>query len=212
MQIVRVRNPEGVDEVKKHFLEESDWTPEHTAKQLKELLLADPEACCFLAAVEKEEIVGFMISVAAPGQSHVFVLQAWAGPGFPVKDRDRMFIRTCTWAESLGRKGLRMETKRPEAAWERRWGFVHHSTIMSFDIPDDMDFSFLRGNNNGRKLESEKHEHPERRTDEDLAGDQGISGGKDRSGSRDLLRDAGGSADSPASEQLELFDSGDVDS
>lgn len=208
MRIVRVRNPEGVDHVKKYFLDDPDINKEAAASQLKQLMEVDPEACCFLAAISEETISGFMITLAAPGARHAFVFQAWAGEGFPAPDRDKMFIRTCLWAESIGRDELRMETKRSELAFERRWGFKHYSAIMNFNIPENMDFSFLREPTDGRQLETKHRINTVRRTDEDISGDQGVSGREDRSSSGVVPGGASSTPNRSASVQLELFESG----
>ena len=191
MRISRVQNIEGIDLLAEHLLVEDGVSRESTVELLKQLMQFDPESCCILAAHEEGQIKAFIISAAEPKKSHVFLYQAWADESVPRQVRDKMFIRTCLWADAIGRTEIRTETKRNEESIQRRWGFEHFSTIMSFQIPDDMSFPFLKENSNGPVEQPKQREYPVEGTEADLKRDPAVPDGKDRSAGTGVRGSAG---------------------
>lgn len=165
MKIIRVTNPRAIDLMQDYLLHDDDEFDEGQLEGLlKQMLENTPQNTYFVQAWDGDELKSFVLAIAPPGTGHTFVLQAWVKPGVPKKLTDEIFNRIKIWTEMLGRTSIRMETKRDPDAWNRRWQFEPHSTVMEFDLTRD-EKELINGRRIGRNGSTQ---HSEQETDSDI--------------------------------------------
>lgn len=139
MRYIRARATAAVDYMEGKLLPDDDFTEGALVEALKEMLINTPDGVFIGQVWDGDEIRAFVIALAPPSMSHVFVHQAWADPMLEgSKTQDKLFLRLCLWAESIGRGELRAETRRNPEAFLRRWGFTPYSQVLSYNIGDDL--------------------------------------------------------------------------
>jgi hypothetical protein len=145
--IFRVQNPEFFDVVKEHLLQQELDNQEAYVAHLKGIFVNSPQAMFVIAAADEQGIAGFMVVIAADGMKSTFVLHTYARAGLPTEIADRAFGHVLGWTMSIGRLEVRTETIRRYEAVQRRWGYQHHSTVMSYKIDSNMNpLDFMKMN------------------------------------------------------------------
>lgn len=139
MKFIRVRNSAGVDYMEPRLLPDDDFPVGALVEALKDMLQHTPDGVFICQVWDGDEIRAFVIAFAPPNLAHVFIHQAWADETLQGTEiQDKLFLRLCLWAETLGRSELRAETKRNPEAFLRRWNFKPYSAILSFSVVDDL--------------------------------------------------------------------------
>ena len=144
MKIIRVQNPIGIDYMEDFFVDD-DMSKETLGASLKSLLEKDLDNTFVLQAWDGDSLVAFLIAFNLPAQTHVFLYQAWVEYEYSIKVSDKMFFRLLLWTDFLGKDEVRMETVRSEDAITKKWKFEKYSTIMTYKIPEDFEFSHVEG-------------------------------------------------------------------
>lgn len=142
MRILRVNNPEGVDFISHLIIPDRDYNREELIHYFKTLLVKESHRSYFLLAIEDDLPVAFLLAYADPSTSYVFLQQAYATTGIDPSVPDNMFFRMVTWASSIGRDDIVMETTRNPEAFERRWNFKLTHYVLNFRIPQDYEKEF----------------------------------------------------------------------
>ncbi len=160
MKLFRARNLAAVELMKDKLLPDEDFNQEDLVESIEQALVEAPEDIYLLQAWEGKVMVGFLIAYNLPKQNHVFLLQVWADPTVE-RLSDKMFFRMLFWAQSLGKKEIRAETKRNTEAIQRRWDFQEVSKIVSYKIPDDLEERIMassrnKGDSNGQQVEKQE--------------------------------------------------------
>jgi len=147
MRIVRVRTIAGIDYMADKIMVDDLGTPiDQYINCLKQMITAGQDDIFILQVWDGDEIKAFLIALAPASCEHIWVAQTWISPSLAdTKAADRLFLRLLMWSESLGRSEVRMETKRDESAFTKRWNFQTHSVIMSFKVDRDLDEKLIAG-------------------------------------------------------------------
>lgn len=144
MKFIRLRNSIGIDYMKEHLVaEESNL--EDFMNGLKAMLVEEPENIFITQAWEGDKLKAFLISLNMIKRNYVWLDQVWSDLDNPPDVNDKIFFRFLMWVDSLGKKEIRIETKRDEDAIARRWKFEKYSAIMKFEIKDDYEKEFMKG-------------------------------------------------------------------
>lgn len=138
MQIIpRVSSPVVFTWIEDHLQTTDEWNKEQLVEHFTSMLVHAPEQILITVAIDGEECVGFLISIAAPNNPTVFIAQAWLKPGVDQVVSATAFSICLKWCKQLGRKRVKCETQRGEGM-VRKWGFSPYSEILAFDIPDNL--------------------------------------------------------------------------
>lgn len=175
IKLIAGRNVRAVEYIKPLLLDSDDLPREEFFERLCSLLVVAPDRVFINILVDDKqekgdtgepEPVGFLIATASVNRHFGFVHQAWCSPDVldqPLKDK--LFFRTCLWASTLGLTELRMETWREPSGFERRWGFIKHSTTMKFLLDNDWELKLQstmqstdeRGDDDGKRAAKDQH-------------------------------------------------------
>ena len=145
MRILRAIHPEVLKYLPGKLVLDEGETEELVLSQIRELINRRDGRCFLPVCLDKEELKAFIVAVSHPDQTHVYVYQAWAEPGFPSILSKKMFLQLLLWTSALGHTHLRMETRRSPEGFMRRWGFEHYSTTMAYRIPKNFEDTLLLG-------------------------------------------------------------------
>ena len=152
MQIIRARNEAGVRVMEENLLDDPDSMDKDLLVEELKKMIPDSEVCYVSQAWDGETLRAFLVAFAPPNRSHVFLLQAWADKEIPSLWKDRMFLRLCFWTEQIGRESIRAETLRNPKALLRTWGFEEHSTVLSFNVAEDLEEKLLKTKNHANLI------------------------------------------------------------
>lgn len=201
MQIFRCTEPEPTAQLLAPFLlEDTDYSKETTLGMLMHYLATMPSQIQVLVAIDENSVLGHTISFAEQGTNHTFLLQAWVSNKAPTGLSKKLLSRVIAWTEDLGRTSIRMETKRSEGGFTRRFGFRPLSSIMELpvglehELTEDREIEVrtapqITETQHGQEVQSEEHDTGSDEGSE-LAGELFSSSGGDGS---DSLRAAFGS-------------------
>lgn len=146
MKTIRVKHPDGVDEMDGYLLEDISIDHEDFIRELKIGLENNKENIYLLQTFDKDEkdeweLIAFILAVNYPNTKRVHIYQVWRNTEKTQRALiDLYFHRVILWTENFSKTTLRMETSRDIEGFSKRWGFKPVSTIMEFDIPDDFEF------------------------------------------------------------------------
>ena len=165
IKYLRATTPFSIDFIKDKFTIDESLDRDATADGLKSIV-SRPDVYIAMALDEDlNEVVMFIVAIAYPNQKVVNLIQVWADSKLEGRSvQDRLFLRTCLWAESIGRTQLRAETQRSSEALYRRWKFREHSKIIVFDIGDDLASTLF--DNSDSKVEDKVKNKKESRVEE----------------------------------------------
>ena len=139
MRYIRGRSTEAVDYIQDHLLPDDDFPVGALVDSLKDMLLHTPDSVFLGLVFDGDEVVSFVIALAPPSASHVFIHQTWASESLPdTTVQDKLFLRLCMWTEAIDRSELRAETRRNAEPSLLRWGFHEYSRILSFVVSEDL--------------------------------------------------------------------------
>lgn len=140
MNLFRAENPRVVEYFQDHLIDEDDMDQEVMVEMIKGLIVADPSntQVLVLAEEDNEEIVirAFSVSFIPQGRRHLFIYQIWADDKLPSKWSEMFFARIRSFAEEKKMTQLRINSTRLVTDLMKAWGFVHHSTLMKFDLEE----------------------------------------------------------------------------
>jgi len=120
----------------------------NTIESLRRYLVEFPNNIRIFAGIdrdesEKQKITGFIIAISYEGQPHVFIIQLWTLPEMGNLD-EKLFSRICLWAESLGKRELRIESGPASNRLEKEWNFWEYNKIMAFTLSEDFEIEMLK--------------------------------------------------------------------
>lgn len=97
----------------------------------------------------QEQIHGFMIAYAPEGMSYIFISQTYVHPKASAEHLAQLYINKIkAWADSQGKRSLRIETSRDPRGLIRKYGFKELSVLMELRL-DEQEIS------NGQEQRSE---------------------------------------------------------
>jgi len=165
IKYLRATTPFSIDFIKDKFTIDESLDRDATADGLKSIV-SRPDVYIAIALDEDlNEAVMFIVAIAYPNQKVVNLIQVWADPKLEGRTvQDRLFLRTCLWAESIGRIQLRAECDRSSDALYRRWRFRERSKIVAFDIGDDLASTLF---DNSKEEKEDKVENKKKSKDEE---------------------------------------------
>src|SRR5207244_5178137 len=129
MKLFRATNTMVLDIIKPHLLA-IDVSSELFLQNLEHALKHRPDMVYVIVAIENQECHGFAVVSAPDNVDYVFVEQAWSSPrGTEAKIAEQSIARIVTWAEYVGRQGVRFETRRDPEGLFQTIGFQAISTV-----------------------------------------------------------------------------------
>jgi hypothetical protein len=188
MQVLRCTQPEHtVRLLAPYLLEDSDYDKETMLQMLLHHMTATPEQIQVLVAFDENQVLGHTITFAEQGTVYTFILQAWVSNKAPKGLAKKLLSRVEAWTEDLGRKSIRMETRRKESGFIRRFNFQPFSSIMELPVgleheltedttvdigtpPPDLEIY------NGQEVQSEEHD-PRADESAELSGELSVTAG-----------------------------------
>ena len=135
MRIIRCVSPDAtVELLSDYLLPDTDYDKDVLLQMMHYHMSNTPQDILVLVAIDAEELLGFILTIAEPSVSHAFVMQAWVSTKAPPGTSKKLLSRVVMWAEDLGRTSIRMETYRDARLFTRRFGFKEFSSIMQLPI------------------------------------------------------------------------------
>lgn len=150
MKIIRANHPGVMEYIKPLLLDDVLDGKKDQFVQYVTMLMRDlPDDVFLLVAIEStdmsDSVVGFMIAWAPRDVDYACICQTWVDPIKCANTRtaDIFFLRLVQWAENKGKSSIRMETKRNDAAFTRRWGFEVASYNMELRLSGGFEENLL---------------------------------------------------------------------
>lgn len=160
MKIIRVTSPSILPYLEPVMMDGPDNDKERVLRGLEMLLQHDPYSTFILVAVEEEEILAYLIAFRPEGYNYVVLQQAWTDTKRTTRDlADLFFLKLVSWAQNIEAPEIRMETRRPEGPFMRRWGFKPFSTLMTLDVGETFQEAVLKTIRNRSNDEQRTQEH-----------------------------------------------------
>lgn len=146
MKVFNARDPQAIGYIEKHLTPDGEYDLPSYVEMLKNVLTYSRDDVFLPILIDGDEVLGFIIALAAPNQQHVWIIQTYFSEKLTDNKRhDQLFIKLILWSLQKGRRSIRGETLHGSSSKEqfRSWDFKPYSKIMSYDIGDDFEERIL---------------------------------------------------------------------
>lgn len=164
IRVIRARSEGAVDYIEHLLTPDYDQEAEQVANQLRGELTNYPRDTFLDLLIDEDEdkCVGFMYAIAPGGRNHTLVVQAFAEAGLDSKFVSQVFVHLTWWTRAIGRSVIQTEAARSIRTFIDKWDFEPYATILSYQIPDELESDFIdnlmeQKNGLSRQRGDEKH-------------------------------------------------------
>ena len=145
IRMIRARSEGAVDYIEHLLTPDYDQEVEQVANQLRGELTNYPRDTFLDLLIDEDEdkCVGFMYAIAPGGRNHTLVVQAFAEAGLDSKFVSQVFVHLTWWTRAIGRSVIQTEAARSIRTFIDKWDFEPYATILSYQIPDELESDFI---------------------------------------------------------------------
>lgn len=151
IRYIRGKNAAAVDFIEPYLLPDEDIPASQFVDFVKMALKTVPGGILIVLALDEDEpdmdktLKGFVIAMAQQNVKWVNVTQMHVIENLPDERISlELYLRVTTWAQTIGRTHLQMETERDPRGWTKKFGFQIKSVTMIKQITDDFDADVAR--------------------------------------------------------------------
>ncbi len=147
MKIIIAKNSAAVDYITPYLVAGDSGDAASLADDLKNAYRAGADNIFLSLILDGSDVKAFILAYEVKGSGFCNLHQLWMKDDVSVPSMwlDSMLLRLVMWAEARGLSQLRADTRNSSKALLKSKGFVKHSLVLAYEIPENFEEELLKG-------------------------------------------------------------------